>query len=1132
MKIPVSRLRRLGSILLLLPLFFVIGVAAYSWRVNRQLARDYQEVTRSYAITGALDSLMSRTTDGETGERGFLITGNDVYLEPYVLFTSTIESLLATLVTLTVGEPAQQPQLTQLRSLVDARRQELRSIIKLQRDSGLDAARESGAFGLGKNIHDQIRAVVNSMSAREWDLIRRRNADVAAATQQSERAVALGALAVAFLGLAILIVGWLGRKRAVAAHGAMLVSKAEKDRLQAELARNFDLLDRVGEMAKIGGWELDVATRRVIWSREVFRIHDIEGTEPPDIERALEFYPPEVRPVIEAAVESACINGGTWDLEMPLISAKGRRLWVRSVGMAVVVGGVIVKLEGSFQDINERKFADESMKFLNAELVAARDRAEAANRAKGQFLANMSHEIRTPMNAVLGMLQLLGHTELARRQHDYLEKAQAAAKSLLSILNDILDFSKIDAGKMALDIRSFSLDEVMRYVAVLLSTSIGNKDIEPILDVDPRLPLEIKGDSLRLQQVLINLIGNAVKFTEQGEILVALKMIDEGEATVDIEFSVRDSGIGIPPEQMEHLFRSFSQAESSTARRFGGTGLGLAISLRLVGLMGGDLKVESEPGIGSRFFFRVSFERADKKAVLLDRYAALALPGVTRDHPLRVLVVDDNASAREVLKAMIEALGWQCDCVESGAEALTALQQSMQIDLRYDVVFMDWKMPGMDGWQTTQRIRETYTANMAPIIIMISAFGREGLVERLQEEPHVLDGFLDKPVTTSMLFDAVVDARADAAAVKAVASQHLVSNRLAGLRLLVVEDNLMNQQIAFELLTNEGAQVSVASNGRLGVAAALLAVPAFDAVLMDIQMPDIDGYAATAEIRRHDSMQNLPIIAMTANVMSADIAACLAAGMNDHIGKPIDLDTLVTTIRRHCPRVGGIRDAKSVRTLSEALCRPPQLPASRATAAGINYDFDAAVRRLGGNKALFLQMAGMFIQSAKTLPAELQRHLSAEQKSDTIRLLHTLQGTASSVGAKQLAIYALQLEQQLRLADGSGSVMLSAHEFDAFLHETCDALRAYADSLKGDTEARVRALSAAADAPAIVAMLDELDTLMRDKNMRAVNIFEELKSTFGLALGDKLLDLEHAMNDLDFVLSLQRTRTLRESLRS
>jgi CheY-like chemotaxis protein len=410
---------------------------------------------------------------------------------------------------------------------------------------------------------------------------------------------------------------------------------------------------------------------------------------------------------------------------------------------------------------------------------------------------------------------------------------------------------------------------------------------------------------------------------------------------------------------------------------------------------------------------------------------------------------------------------------------------------------------------------------------MISAHGREALAERLRDEPTVLDGFLVKPVTTSMMFDAVADATAGETSVNAVALRGPVSTRLTGLRLLVVEDNLMNQQIAFELLSNEGAQVTVANNGRLGVAAALSAKPAFDAVLMDIQMPDIDGYAATAEIRRHEAMRSLPIIATTANVLSEDKAACLAAGMNDHVSKPIDLEALVMTILRHCPRISADGGTQSLRTIAEVLCSPPP-----SSPAGINQDFDTAVRQLGGNKVLFLSMAAMFIQGASSLAAELQGYLLGEQKADAARLLHTLQGTAGSVGAKQLAIYALRVEQQLRLSDSTSSLALSVDEFDAFLRDSCNALGAYAETLKGETEARLRALAEEPDEPVIAAMLDELDALMRAKNMRAVNIFEDLKSTFGLALGDKLLDLEHAMNDLDFPLSLERTRSLRESLKS
>jgi CheY-like chemotaxis protein len=376
-----------------------------------------------------------------------------------------------------------------------------------------------------------------------------------------------------------------------------------------------------------------------------------------------------------------------------------------------------------------------------------------------------------------------------------------------------------------------------------------------------------------------------------------------------------------------------------------------------------------------------------------------------------------------------------------------------------------------------------------------------------------------------MLFDSVADVMAGETGLTNSVLHRVTLTRLTGLRLLVVEDNMMNQQVAFELLSNEGAQVACANNGRLGVAAILSAKPPFDAVLMDIQMPDIDGYAATAEIRRHASFASLPIIAMTANVMTEDKVACLTAGMNDHIGKPIELDVLVMTILRHCPRISADGDTKSLRTISEVLRHPPPV-----SSASLNHDFDEALRKLGGNKPLFLNMTNMFIETASALAADLQRHLLGGEKVAAARLLHTLQGTAGTVGARRLGEYALQLEQQLRFAENARSLAFSVNEFDAFVRQSCNALRAYADVLGANTQTRMAALAATPDNSAITRLLDELDVLMRGKNMRAVNIFEDLRAKFGSILGERLVTLEQAMNGLNFPLSLERSKILRESL--
>jgi PAS domain S-box-containing protein len=1247
--------RRFGAILLSLLVVFAIGAALYSWQVNRQLAGDYAAVTRAYSITNQLETLMSRITDGETGERGFLITGKDDYLEPYVLFTETVDEFYANLRALTADNARQSQQAELLGPLLVARKRELQSIIELRRLNGLDIARASTSFDRGKALHDQIRAIIKSMNEDEWRTIRERNADVAAATRNSRRGMDLVTLAVAIMGGGILVIGWLIGKRGAAGRRAILAANADKQRLQTELKRNFELLASVGKLAKIGGWEVDVATGRLYWSPEVYKIHEIDPGTAPSVDQALDFYEPEGRAQVQAALESTGKNGGSWDLELPFITAKGRRLWVRSIGTVVMHEGVVVTLQGAFQDITERKQveialrsstqllnsiienmpamvvvkraadlsyetlnqageillgysrqevlgksdhdlftpekaaqfiaddrrllstaqseeiaeepitrpngeirfaftrkvvlcneagepehllcislditerknADASMKLLHGLLVAARDRAEAASIAKSEFLANMSHEIRTPMNAVLGMLQLLGQTELARRQHDYVVNAQSAATSLLALLNDILDFSKIEAGRMALDVREFSLDGLVRYVAVILSTSIGTKNIEAILDVDPRLPPDIRGDSLRLQQVLINLTGNAAKFTQQGEIVVSLKLVQMDESQVEIAFAVRDTGIGIEPQHLLTIFKGFSQGESSTARRFGGTGLGLAISTRLVELMGSTLEVQSEAGVGSRFFFTLSFERAAARETVQNKRTGAAISGGEGNQSLRALVVDDNESTREVLQSMIDALGWRCDTVNSGLQALHVLQRSEAAEHPYDVVFMDWKMPDMDGWQTTKRIRETQNIGTAPIIIMISAHGREALVENLRDEPKMLDGFLIKPVTASMLFDAVADAKAGEAGSNERSVRRPVSARLSGLRLLVVEDNLLNQQVAYELLSNEGARVAVASNGRQGVEAALAARPRFDAVLMDIQMPDIDGYTATAEIRRHGSMETLPIIAMTANALAEDKAACLAAGMNDHIGKPVDLDVLVNTILKHCPHVELEWNTASFPTIVAV-----SQAADPWSAGGVKRELDKALHRIGGNRTLFVKMAKMFVDSTVPLSADLRLCLTREDIEEAHRLLHTMLGTAGTVGVKPLADHILRIQQQLRVAGAGGAMALCAAEFDNLIGQSCHALLAYAEALTPEApkDAKEAAEPGTLDDSQVVRLLDSLDGLMREKNMRATHVFEELRTTFGPALGDRLLDLEQAMNDLDFPASLERSKTLRESL--
>ena len=668
----------------------------------------------------------------------------------------------------------------------------------------------------------------------------------------------------------------------------------ERKRAQQVLAEMSDRMALAIEGGSDGLWDwMDIKTNAQWWSPSYYALI---GYTPEELPASLASFSSILHPdhmdLCNQAAAGAIAGTREYDQEHLLMTKTDGYRWFRSRAKVFRnAAGEAIRMAGSAQDIHDRKLAEAQLK----EAVA---RAEQASIAKSQFVANMSHEIRTPMNAILGMLKLLQNTDLTVRQLDYAAKTEGAARSLLGLLNDILDYSKVEAGKMTLDPRPFRLDRLMRDLSVILSANVGTRNIEVLFDVDPAVPQCLFGDDMRLQQVLINLGGNAIKFTDAGEVVLRLRLVEQTAQDVLVEFSVQDSGIGIAPENQAHIFSGFSQAEASTTRRYGGTGLGLAISSRMVGLLGGTLGVDSALGHGSSFHFQIRFPRAEMPPV--DPPA----PPLAELGALRTLIVDDNTVARDVLHHMVQAMGWQADTVASGAEAI-AHMEARAADKKppYEVIFMDWQMADMDGWEASQRIRKLAAGAVTPIVVMVTAHGRELLSQRSAEEHALINGFLVKPVTASMLLDAVGDARAAARAAAqgqnpAAPMASVKPKRLQGLRILVVEDNKINQMVAKGLLAQEGATVTLADNGELGVAAVVAESPPFDAVLMDVQMPVMDGYAATRAIRQQLGLTDLPIIAMTANAMASDRAACLAAGMNDHVGKPFELDHLVAMLLR------------------------------------------------------------------------------------------------------------------------------------------------------------------------------------------------------------------------------------------
>ena len=776
------------------------------------------------------------------------------------------------------------------------------------------------------------------------------------------------------------------------------------------------------------------------------------------------------------------------------------------------------RLEASHEALEieniERLHAQADLKNTIDALALARDEAEGASRAKSQFLANISHEIRTPMNAVLGMLQLLQNTELTALQKDYAGNTLAAARSLLGLLNDILDFSKIEAEKLTLEEAPFSLEQLLRDLSVILAGSLGDKNVELLFIVDPALPAFVSGDMHRLRQVLLNLISNAIKFTERGEVTVRLEPAPTAAepGQVAIRFEVTDTGMGIQADKIDAIFEGFTQAEASTTRRFGGTGLGLAISQRLVGLMGGALGVESRLDVGSRFHFTITFANA-----VATPAADLRVDAALQKDLLRVLIVDDHAGSREVLLALVSRFGWEAHSASTGVEALAMIEKSADDGLPYNAVLVDWKMPQMDGWEVARRIRQLPRGDTAQVIIMVTAHERSALAARQAHEKNLLNGFLSKPVTASLLADTVLDAISAGSAERFQHDLTNTSKALQGLKLLVVDDNPMNQRVACELLAAQGAQVQVAGGGIAAQQLALGDDAPFDAILMDIQMPDMDGYDTTRALRQHASMRTVPIIAMTANVMASDKVLCLQAGMNDHIAKPFDLQVVIETILRHCEPVG-----------QPAVAAAGDRPAGAADGVqDLLMEIDRAIARLGGNLALFGDVAAKFVDTAAPAGQALCGMLLRGEHEAAANALHTLKGSAGLVGAAALQRQVARLESGLRTASATTTTTTSnaadlAH-FTELLEKSCAALEVYLGAGEVKAPSKVRSACPAGE------LLPELVTLLEQANMRAPGVFEAFEAAWGTPAPAALVAASAAMATLDFKSALQCVRQLPEN---
>jgi two-component system, sensor histidine kinase and response regulator len=895
-----------------------------------------------------------------------------------------------------------------------------------------------------------------------------------------------------------------------------------------ELSKITERLALATQSAEIAVWDWDLIAERLEWDDRMYELFGVVRADFPDPQEAWEgLVHPEDRERAESEVQRALRGeGGSFASEFRVVWPDGsvHHIEAHADVYRDEIGNP-TRMIGMNWDISARKRAEEELmehldglegvvEVRTAELQVALDKAESATRAKSDFLANMSHEIRTPMNAIIGMNHLLLKSKLPDKERNYALKMGNAAHSLLRIINDILDFSKIEAGRLDLESTEFDLNEVFVNLADMVGLKAHNKGLEMVFACQRDVPTRLVGDPLRLGQILMNLCSNAVKFSDHGDIIVETSCQEADDQKAVLRFAVRDQGVGLTQEQQEGLFVAFTQADASTTRKYGGTGLGLTICKKLVEMMGGEIGVESELGQGSTFWFTVVFDLAETAE---DKDFQLPVDLAK----LKVLILDDNDLARKVLKTSLESFGFEVHEATSGADGLAKLEKAQTpAEKPFELVLVDWRMPDMDGLQTAFEIGQNPKTKGVSRIVMVTAYGREKMMQQARHAE--IEGFLVKPFGRSVLFDTIMEVFGHASRthqeINPFSLETVVGlDAIRGAHLLLVEDKEVNREVACGILEGEGFKVSVAENGKIALDMVLAQGDEFDLVLMDLQMPEMDGYTATAEIRNHERFDRLPILAMTADALSGVEERTLAAGMNGYATKPIDPPKLFAELIKWIDpeHVERSESTSRVSHRHESVDPFPQLP---------GLDVKRGLARLQGRADLYRRVLIKFRDHQADAAQRIQRSIVEKDFHQVKGMVHALKGVVGSISAPRLLEVVTEFDEALKLDP--------CPALEPFLERFEEELQTVVLGLQDLTDELSTAKPGSEFQPEVViVILEELRERLEDDDTGAASVLKRLRNHLSSEHeGEVLSALEEAIGEYEFGKALESLKELTDEL--